>query len=241
MLPERRRGFTLIELLVVIAIIAILAAILFPVFAKARESAKRTTCLNNMRQIGVSIMMYVDDNGGKYPAYPQGSCPPGISSSKFDSVGSMATGLIWTLRNYGKYSKIWVCPSGGMRKYHSSTYDNPKGEPTSGRVPLVGWIEDPALGGAVFTNYSAYAFNQHANLPIGQHPPREQDLLCARGKTPSDFYDECTHDGYQPWLVHDSYDMQDGKRFYPHKGGICGTFWDGHAKWVRDNRFNDAD
>jgi prepilin-type N-terminal cleavage/methylation domain-containing protein len=57
-----KRGFTLIELLVVIAIIAILAAILFPVFAKAREKARMNSCLNNQRQIGIAILMYVQDN-----------------------------------------------------------------------------------------------------------------------------------------------------------------------------------
>ncbi|OPZ87117.1 MAG: putative major pilin subunit [bacterium ADurb.Bin429] len=57
-----RRGFTLIELLVVIAIIAILAAILFPVFAKAREKARQNSCINNQRQIGIAIMMYVQDH-----------------------------------------------------------------------------------------------------------------------------------------------------------------------------------
>jgi prepilin-type N-terminal cleavage/methylation domain-containing protein len=62
MVPTRSRGFTLIELLVVIAIIAILAAILFPVFAKAREKARTNSCLNNQRQIGVAIQMYVQDN-----------------------------------------------------------------------------------------------------------------------------------------------------------------------------------
>ena len=56
-----RRGFTLIELLVVIAIIAILAAILFPVFAQAREKARQTTCTSNMKQMGTAIMMYTQD------------------------------------------------------------------------------------------------------------------------------------------------------------------------------------
>lgn len=58
---QRRSGFTLIELLVLIAIIAILAAILFPVFAQARESARKRACLSNMRQIGPAARMYMED------------------------------------------------------------------------------------------------------------------------------------------------------------------------------------
>src|SRR2546421_3197347 len=61
-----RTGFTLIELLVVIAIIAILAAILFPVFAQAREKARTTSCLSNTKQIGLSIMMYAQDYDETY-------------------------------------------------------------------------------------------------------------------------------------------------------------------------------
>ncbi|MHB9134680.1 MAG: type II secretion system protein, partial [Armatimonadota bacterium] len=62
-----QRGFTLIELLVVIAIIAILASILFPVFAKAREKARQTTCTSNVRQLATAVQMYNQDNQSRYP------------------------------------------------------------------------------------------------------------------------------------------------------------------------------
>ncbi|MCW3060774.1 MAG: prepilin-type N-terminal cleavage/methylation domain, partial [Capsulimonas sp.] len=64
---KRNDGFTLIELLVVIAIIAILAAILFPVFAKAREKARQTTCASNLRQLGLAMLQYVQDNDETFP------------------------------------------------------------------------------------------------------------------------------------------------------------------------------
>ena len=63
-----RRGFTLIELLVVIAIIGILASMLFPVFAQAREKARQTDCISNMKQLGLAITMYNMDYDGLYPA-----------------------------------------------------------------------------------------------------------------------------------------------------------------------------
>ncbi len=66
---KKRTGFTLIELLVVIAIIAILAAILFPVFARARENARRASCQSNLKQIGLGIMQYTQDYDEKYPFY----------------------------------------------------------------------------------------------------------------------------------------------------------------------------
>ncbi len=75
-LSSLRRGFTLIELLVVIAIIAILAAILFPVFAQAREAARKTSCLSNTRQYATATLMYVQDYDEQYPqsAYFAGTC-----------------------------------------------------------------------------------------------------------------------------------------------------------------------
>src|SRR5580692_1236469 len=66
---SHKKAFTLIELLVVIAIIAILAAILFPVFAQARESARKTSCLSNMKQISLGLTMYVQDYDERFPVW----------------------------------------------------------------------------------------------------------------------------------------------------------------------------
>src|SRR5579862_6939215 len=65
--PRHARGFTLIELLVVLAIISVLAAILFPVFAQAREKARQTPCLSNERQLGMAFLQYVQDYDETYP------------------------------------------------------------------------------------------------------------------------------------------------------------------------------
>ena len=73
---KHAHGFTLIELLVVIAIISILAAILFPVFAKAREKARQIACLSNQKQIGLALFQYVQDNDETYPQEHPGMRQP---------------------------------------------------------------------------------------------------------------------------------------------------------------------
>src|SRR5687767_14864695 len=76
-----RSGFTLIELLVVIAIIAILAAILFPVFAMARDKARAASCLSNQKQIGTAMIAYLADNDERYPEYVMGNIGLGCGNA----------------------------------------------------------------------------------------------------------------------------------------------------------------
>jgi len=109
-----RRGstlhaFTLIELLVVIAIIAILAAILFPVFAKARERAKVTTCLSNLKQVGLQFQMYAGDNNQFLPFAKDPS-----DGNNFDDKSFIrrAIPLVWNvMKPYGGTFEHWRCPS----------------------------------------------------------------------------------------------------------------------------------
>jgi len=106
--PQDQRGFTLIELLVVIAIIAILAAILFPVFAQARESARTTSCLSNEKQIGTAHMMYAQDYDETYVHQPApGGCPDLIGFVP-GQVKQQWTTLIFP---YVKNQQVFRCPS----------------------------------------------------------------------------------------------------------------------------------
>jgi prepilin-type N-terminal cleavage/methylation domain-containing protein len=105
-----RRGFTLIELLVVIAIIAILAAILFPVFAQARESARQTTCLSNGKQIGLAMQMYAQDYDERLPIIGS-AVEPGTLLDGAKRNGQPFNGWSLVMLPYIKSRALFRCPS----------------------------------------------------------------------------------------------------------------------------------
>jgi prepilin-type N-terminal cleavage/methylation domain-containing protein/prepilin-type processing-associated H-X9-DG protein len=132
---EKPKGFTLIELLVVIAIIAILAAILFPVFAQAREAARKAACLNNLKQIGTSWMMYVQDydetaTQNTWANPPGGAYHPCIAFAR--------------LQPYIKNLAVGRCPSDGS-------------------TPSWSAADEPAWGGPQTTFTGSYALNSSAS------------------------------------------------------------------------------
>jgi prepilin-type N-terminal cleavage/methylation domain-containing protein len=109
---RKQQGFTLIELLVVIAIIAILAAILFPVFAKAREKARQTSCLSNMKQIGLAFAQYTQDYDERYSARDMAG-----------PINSQSYSFRWAINPYTKNTQIFKCPSNPTLNVDQGFYD----------------------------------------------------------------------------------------------------------------------
>ena len=146
MTDRKRPGFTLIELLVVIAIIAILAAILFPVFARAREKARQTSCLSNLKQIALGVLMYVGDYDETFPRYG------GYRSFAELSDPTGITYWFAITEPYIKNSQIFSCPSYFNTRCYSGG--------TSG--------VHPSFPSGVNYNYNTYAGNRM--LAVVVHP-----------------------------------------------------------------------
>jgi prepilin-type N-terminal cleavage/methylation domain-containing protein/prepilin-type processing-associated H-X9-DG protein len=138
----RKRAFTLIELLVVIAIIAILASILFPVFGRARENARRSSCQSNLKQIGLGIVQYTQDYDDAFPLYSNSPDTPG-------AIVTIPYGWADAIQPYLKSEQIYQCPSDSgptptgatpelrarSNGYVDYTYNVALGKPSGSSVP----------------------------------------------------------------------------------------------------------
>ena len=212
----RTCGFTLIELLVVIAVIAILAAILFPVFAQAREKARSTTCLSNMKQLGTASMMYMQDYDGAYPLAWYGRPQYG-----FDVV----------LFPYHKSLQVYECPSNKVTPRYWEGY------PRLGFGPIPGSY---AMNGDLTAREAA---GDRAGLTEGAvQAPAETILFTeiwdTRGpngaKTFHTVQGQRVADGPEAEIYTNvKNDVCARIPFNIHQGGSNYTYCDGHAAWKR--------
>ena len=208
--PNDRQGFTLIELLVTIAIIAILAAILFPVFARARENARRASCQSNLKQIALGWLMYSQDYDGKfitYTSYPDGN-----------------TSIMNWVQPYIKSTQVFVCPSAKSPTYPlpnplGTTYGMPWASQSvsfTQVAPLMNWSTPHAMGPADFQN------------------PATDCLLAETDYTSGSFSD--TYGGGLDRFRSDTpFTTTVGDvKIDQHLGGSNYAFIDGHVKWLNN-------
>jgi len=198
-----RRGFTLIELLVVIAIIAILAAILFPVFAKAREKARQSSCLSNIKQIGLAFMQYKQDYDEVWPlnAY---TVPSGAGST-YNGVTELWYHM---LMPYCKNSQMFMCPSA---TYNAMPAVAGQTKPAYASASAYGW---PAwhIGTTQYTLLSGVSDSQITNPSV---------WVCVGDA-----------DGYYRMTAQQDGVYNEAMISTRHNGGSNFAFCDGHGKWL---------
>lgn len=230
----RSTAFTLIELLVVIAIIAVLAAILFPVFAQAREKARQSACVSNLKQIGTAFALYMQDYDGLLPdrrdlkSSLPGGFRPWTSWPPFDPRAGWAA---ITLDPYTRNTQIWSCPSlAGTRLGQAVQSAQPIS--TAPNAPTTRyWMwrfdhrDDPVILKNLWgkNDLQAVADLQAANDPTIDYPNGPSDVMIVE-----DPYFPSTTPTVLPEL----------KGLTAHLGGRSRLFLDWHAKFFRDYRTN---
>ncbi len=209
---DRRRGFTLIELLVVIAIIAILAAILFPVFARAREKARQTSCLSNVKQTALAMMMYAQDYDEVYPIayyYDAGFANEWAWDTHLNyGTGASELGIIGP---YTKNNQLNQCPSF-------------QGVQTWGR---------PHTGYAYNTSYIGHGQFETRVIPasLGEvDRPTETVLLCDSAYWSTFGTPALAGCNYLRAPLDGSYSFVGPNVHFRHNGAANVAYCDGHAK-----------
>jgi prepilin-type N-terminal cleavage/methylation domain-containing protein/prepilin-type processing-associated H-X9-DG protein len=224
-----RRGFTLIELLVVIAIIAILAAILFPVFARAREKARMASCQSNLKELALGVLMYTQDYDERTPgSYGNSSTSssnnPGVNIPAGAITGRGGTNTYWhwadMIYPYVKNDQIYVCPSSGPVGYNYSYSSN--------AWPMPGSHTSPGMKLAMIAR------------PAEQLMLYDSGRVTACGRAHGYRLDS---DGSRTWCY--GYPAVDEEKFAPgnqynvnmerHNAGCNYSFMDGHVKWLSNS------
>ncbi len=226
----KRRGFTLIELLVVIAIIAILAAILFPVFAQAREKARAISCLSNEDQLGIATMMYTQDYDETYfeQDWP-GGCPDTQTGYWTDQPGQTQQDWATLLYPYTKSAGVFVCPDYNGSIYTASLALFACGDPTKKLiVPYVNYGINEAVIGGQATSMAQLQEPASIGLITDNSYVFGGPGVCLQQPGESNYYlywiDAYTFGGAPiNWYNGDP----------RHSGGSNFVFADGHAKWAR--------
>ena len=220
-MKKLRRGFTLIELLVVIAIISILAAILFPVFARARESARRASCLSNLKQIGLGMMQYVQDYDGKYFARyftPNDEYPGKTYSTNTwqPPTTNIASNDGWFFEPYVKSRQLFICPSyngnGGTNPY-GYAYNLIAGDPYLLATPVSTYL---VLSESIVQEPSSMVAFIDSSFATNAYPANSSNWAVSYCGVYNTSSSPCPAD-----------QALKGRHF----GGQNAVFMDGHAKW----------